>query len=823
MSWPNAFPPAADLTDRLDAYLAATAHLREATWARGEDDRPGAFRVDFATLTPEERIAATVALLDLMNRSWYSVKPLLKQCVRGLVFEDPDDLRLVVALASGPHHGEEVADRLGVLLPAIRATGAQDPPWFDATLRQLVEMLDGRTELEGQKVVQRRGELVALLAGEPELALVVRGDDGWATEVRSRLEREPPDRRQAAVRLLAQLESVPSGPRPTTAWRQATSAVLDQTQGAATLVHDLLELVLSTSPVERHVRLGEHIHTSQVFLRESSQLQVKGAVWAAAGTGEPWVADTLAEVAITVAGWIRLRPEVQKVTNAAVAALAELPTDDAIRALGRVEARVKHKGVRTQVQRALAAAAEAAGITPAQLIERSVPRLGLDADARRVQPIGGFDAVLAVTDTGEATLSFVDPEGAISTKVPPRLKADHPRELRALKKAHKEAKDAIAAERRRLEGLLASDRSWSAADWHRLYLDHPITGALARRLIWTVTDGGGTRAILPALDAPDATEGLDDHATVGLWHPCEVPADEVRAWRARVLAAELRQPFKQAFREVYLLTPAEEATRTYSNRFAAHVVRAQQLTALVRAREWSMTALGSWDGGFDATATRDLPDHGLRAQFFVEVIEDGGMDHLSGLATLAGTDQVRFVRLDDPPAGPLPLTDVPPRVLSEVLRDVDLFVSVPSIGMDPNWLDGGEDRHREYWNTVAFGELGPTATTRREILTDLLPRLRIADRCTLEERFLVVRGDRRTYRIHLGSGHVRMEPDDQYLCIVPARTATPGKVFLPFDDDRTLSVILSKAFLLADDRKITDATILLQLERGERNRTDGQE
>ncbi|MGW2519827.1 DUF7737 domain-containing protein [Streptomyces sp. NPDC001617] len=40
-----------------------------------------------------------------------------------------------------------------------------------------------------------------------------------------------------------------------------------------------------------------------------------------------------------------------------------------------------------------------------------------------------------------------------------------------------------------------------------------------------------------------------------------------------------------------------------------------------------------------------------------------------------------------------------------------------------------------------------------------------------------------------------------------------GKVFLPFEDDR-LSLILSKAFLLAADTEITDESILMQIKRG---------
>ena len=45
-----------------------------------------------------------------------------------------------------------------------------------------------------------------------------------------------------------------------------------------------------------------------------------------------------------------------------------------------------------------------------------------------------------------------------------------------------------------------------------------------------------------------------------------------RAWRTFLLDRRIRQPFKQAFREIYILTPAEVETGTYSNRFAAHIL-----------------------------------------------------------------------------------------------------------------------------------------------------------------------------------------------------------------------------------------------------------
>jgi hypothetical protein len=171
------------------------------------------------------------------------------------------------------------------------------------------------------------------------------------------------------------------------------------------------------------------------------------------------------------------------------------------------------------------------------------------------------------------------------------------------------------------------------------------------------------------------------------------------------------------------------------------------------------------------------------------------------------SDQVGF--FDAANDDPIQLADVPLVVFSEAMRDVDLFVGVTSIGADPQWLDRGEGRRFDtYWHAFSFGDLNEAAKVRREVVEQLLPKLAIAERCELEERFLAVRGELRNYRIHLGSGNILMSPNDRYLCIVAARDGRAGKLFLPLDDDP----VLSKAFMLAEDTKIEDRTILAQLE-----------
>ncbi len=308
-------------------------------------------------------------------------------------------------------------------------------------------------------------------------------------------------------------------------------------------------------------------------------------------------------------------------------------------------------------------------------------------------------------------------------------------------------------------------------------------------------------------------------------------------WREWLMRHEVRQPFKQAHREIYILTDAERITNTYSNCYAAHILRQHQFNALCAARGWKNSLRLLVDAEFPP-ATKFLPPFGLRAEYWVEGI---GSDYRTdtnetGTYLYLNTDQVRFYRIDavenrahasgggySTPrwngagnAEPLPLENVPPLVFSEIFRDVDLFVGVASVGNDPNWLDGGGGtRYRDYWHSFSFGNLNESARTRKQLLEVLLPRLKIGDRCKLADKFLIVQGDLRTYKIHLGSSNILMEPNDQYLCIVPLRSVESGtdKLFLPFEGDPTLAVILSKAFLLADDRKITDRTITQQIKR----------
>ena len=540
-----------------------------------------------------------------------------------------------------------------------------------------------------------------------------------------------------------------------------------------------------------------------------------------------------------------------------------MPGMEGVYQLALLKVKVKFGTAQKGIEKALNATAERVGIPRDELEEMAVPAYGLTEVGRCVEQFGEFTAELRVNGTTSVELAWFKADGKPLKSVPAAVKQSHGEDLKELQAGAKDIQRMLPAQRERLDSLFLQQREWPFAVWRERYLDHPLVGVLARRLLWEFSMEGKITAgiwfskergihaastsvveaaakrhecrapggALVDLDLRPIAD-LGDGTTVRLWHPLGKDVDEILAWRAWLDAQQIQQPFKQAHRELYLLTDAERRTRTYSNRYAAHILKQHQFNALAALRGWKNKLRLSVDAEFPP-ATLYLPRWNLRAEFWIEGVGDewGADLNESGVYLRVATDQVRFHRLPRPEDAarslqegmralreaegePMPLEDIPPLVFSEVMRDVDLFVGVASVGNDPAWSDGGpEGRHRDYWQSYSFGELNATAQTRKAVLEHLLPRLKIAGQCSLAGKFLIVRGKRRTYKIHLGSGNILLEPNDQYLCIVPKQgVAGEGDVHLPFEGDRTLSVILSKAFLLAADDKIKDETILSQLQ-----------
>ena len=679
-------------------------------------------------------------------------------------------------------------------------------------LRKLLDSQAARQQTARQRKIMERVAALAGIGGGDDSLLIEAGEP-WADCAIGDLSGLKGDTQEAWARLSNHAKTA-SGSRPSGTWLKRARQLIEPIGIRSFLDAVTRWFALVGQPGKGRPMRG-YVGTvlNPTLISEQNADVLKGLAWAVGAGGDASASRVLADLAEICFKKIPVHgARCPRVGNACLAALKLLSGRDCVAELTRLRSRVKQPSVRAAVEKAIDKSAQALGVSREEVEEMSTPAYGLGSGGTVSRQLGSFSAELSIIGTCDVALRWTAATGKTVKSVPTEVKHQHAEELKDLLRIQKDVKKMLPAQVQRMERLLLEQRDWPRNVWRERYLDHPLISQLSKRLIWRLGGSLEDGAILidgEFTRADGSTMVPSDDARVRLWHPIDSKTDTVVAWRRRLEKLRITQPFKQVHRELYVLTDAERQTHSYSNRFAAHILRQHQFAALCQARGWQYRLIGDFDS--HNTPTLDLPRHGLRAEFWVEQPAD---DELSpaGINLRIVTDQVRFYRGTE--REPVPLDQIPPLVFSEIMRDVDLFVGVASVGNDPTWQDGGpEGRYRTYWQSYSFGELSATAQTRRAVLESLLPRLsKIRDRCSLSDRFLIVRGDIRAYKIHLGSGNILMEPNDQYLCIVPSRsTASPTDVFLPFEGDATLAIILSKAFLLAQDSKIKDATITRQI------------
>lgn len=498
-----------------------------------------------------------------------------------------------------------------------------------------------------------------------------------------------------------------------------------------------------------------------------------------------------------------------KLGNGCIYAFSKLPYQDGISRLTKFRMKIKYPSVRNTIGKAIGRVAKAEGKTMDEIEELAVQDFGLDANYQLIQNFGDYIGLGAIVNSSTFSLLWQNDKGKQIRSIPKYVKDNYPEELKDFKKKIKDIQSNLTAQKSRIEKIFLGKREWEFDQWKRLYLENKLLGFFGTKLIWSFTiDNKTTSAIFRSNEFVNYNGVIlesFENAKVELWHPVNASVEEVQSWRNWLETNEVKQPFKQAHRELYIVTDAEKNTNSYSNRFAAHILRQHIFIALCRERGWGYTLQGQWDS--HNTPTLIIPAWKYRIEFWADGVEGSAND--SAIFNYLQTDQVRFYDEESQ----VDMADVPAIVFSEAMRDVDLFVGVTSIGADPNWRDGGEERFHGYWSDFSFGDLAISGKERKKLLENIIPKLKIAGQCSFEGNFLVVKGSLRIYKIHMGSGNILMKPNAQYLCIVADRSKSKDNVFLPFEGDTTLSVILSKAFMLAEDTKIKDRTIISQINR----------
>ena len=414
--------------------------------------------------------------------------------------------------------------------------------------------------------------------------------------------------------------------------------------------------------------------------------------------------------------------------------------------------------------------------------DRDVTRLTLRMENRLAenrqllfQPKAVEDISVRLAADPKAGVALICEKGGKELKaVPGRLKKHET--ILTLSEAKKELTEQFRRTRRFLEEAMETGVSFTVRELTALR-ENPVIQGMMETLVYRSENRFFLLTVNGFCDLEGEMVPLAEKAELTLAHPYQLYTAGVwPAWQRLLFERQITQPFKQVFRELYIKT-ADEQEALVSQRYAGYQVQPRKAAAALKARRWLAA-----------------PEAGLQKIYYQENIVANMFAQADWFSPSdIEAPAIEWVAFSDRRTGEqIPLKHVPEVIFSEVMRDVDLAVSVAYVGgVDP------EASHA-------------TVEMRGALLAFTLRLFKLSN-VEIANRHALIRGTLARYSVHLGSG-VAHQQGGPMLQILPVHSQHRGKLFLPFaDDDPKTAEIISKVLLLAQDQKIKDPSILEQI------------
>ncbi|MEU6860947.1 DUF4132 domain-containing protein [Glycomyces sp. NPDC046736] len=371
--------------------------------------------------------------------------------------------------------------------------------------------------------------------------------------------------------------------------------------------------------------------------------------WLAVGAPpkDSWALTQLAHVAEDETVWA-LAPRIaewpgenqHKRAVAGLKVLGAIGSEEALRAVKRIADRSKFEALQSEAATQIKGIAAALGLTEDQLADRLVPDFGLDDEASLILDYGprsftvAFDEHMqpfVIDDAGKARKALPKP----GVKDDPDAAEASRARFSALKR---ELKSVAAEQVKRLGADLVTGRAHTVEDFGRYVAGHPLTGRLARRLVWLAETAEARLAFRIAedgtySDVEDDTVDLPADASIRLAHPVHL-GSQVDEWAKLFADYEILQPFDQLLRPAMRFTEDELATGRLA-RFEGATVATGRVLGMTRLG-WHRAA--PEPGGRARGISYPLPNGG-----FVTVALDPGIE--VGYVEETPTQTIRGVHL----------------------------------------------------------------------------------------------------------------------------------------------------------------------------------
>ena len=371
---------------------------------------------------------------------------------------------------------------------------------------------------------------------------------------------------------------------------------------------------------------------------------------------------------------------------------------------------------------------------------------------------------LVIDEQGKAELEVTKGDKTLKS-IPDKYKKD--KQVEALKDSKTYLTKQYSRTRLSLEQAMLSQTLFTAAELAKI-LEHPVVKAMLSKLVLfnPETQASGFWQDGKLLSAEGTLTPLKAGDKLLIAHPSHLfYAVQWDLYQKYLFDKELKQPFKQVFRELYVPTKDELETSNRSERYQGHQVQPQKTVALLRSRGWTVN--------YEEGLQRVYHKEGFRATIYAAA------DWYTPSDVEAPTlEYVVFYNLKD--GKEVPMKEINPVIFSEVMRDVDLVVSVAHVGgVDP--------------------EASHSTMQMRGALARESARLFKLDNVEVKERYILVKTEHGDYSLHLGSGMI--SKSGLQINVVAVQSQHRGRVFLPFvDDDPKTAEIISKMKLLSEGK-----------------------
>ena len=387
--------------------------------------------------------------------------------------------------------------------------------------------------------------------------------------------------------------------------------------------------------------------------------------------------------------------------------------------------------------------------------------------------IDEISVFIKIDEFGQTKTVF-EKNGKILKTMPAKLKKN--KYIEEIKEVNKNLKEQYRRSKKMLEEAMEDATEFYNYEIKNL-MNNPVISPLLDTLVFKSENNLGYYNEGSLVTINGEIIELEENQTLKIAHALDLyNSGKWSQYQQDLFTKQIKQPFKQVFREIYVKT-SDEKGKENSLRYSGHQIQPNKTVALLKSRRW----------------VADY-EEGLQKVYYKKNI----IAKIYAMADWFSPSDIEAPTLewvcfyDRKTFKPLLIDEIPDLIFTEVMRDVDLVVSVAHVGgVDP--------------------EASHSTVEMRKAIVEFNLKLFKLTNVTFTEKHAIIKGERAEYTVHLGSGLIHQRAGAE-INVLPVHSQHRGRIFLPFiDEDPKTAEIMSKIILFAEDTKIKDPFILEQI------------